>query len=117
MTSLRVTFLVFLVGASSLNLINVKERQDETGPPGVAPTAIPRALPTDKVDDPYGLNSMLNHSDVVAYKTAQASHKAALKEWNRGLSQLHDLVWIREAIIVTVAGVAWFLIRAKETGR
>jgi hypothetical protein len=30
------------------------------------------------------------------------------------LAPFYDVAWVREAIIVTIAGVAWFLIRAKE---
>jgi hypothetical protein len=104
----RIAILIFLVGASLANFFAVRERLDRMGPgPGPLPTPTSTAVPaqTNPVDLLMG-GSMADRL---------ADYKAALAERNEALSPIYDRAWMCEAVIVTIAGIAWFLVRPKPT--
>ena len=88
----RITVLVFLVGASVANYFFTKEQHDEISPLSVA-------APADAtLQDRYG---------------ATATSTPDPGELRRVYAAANDKAWLREAIIFTIAGVAWFLVRLK----
>jgi hypothetical protein len=92
MTPLRAAVLVFLFGASFANAIALKGRMDLMNPgwlhaPWVHPTATP-----DSKNQFFDMGPDSRDAGKLAFDTA----------------------WFREAIIVTIAGIAWFVLRARE---
>jgi hypothetical protein len=90
MNSLRAAVLVFVVGASIINYFFTREQNDEIAPVSVA-TSAPATL-----EDRY-----------------QHSSTPDPEELRRVHTEENDNGWVREAVIVTLAGIAWFALRAK----
>jgi hypothetical protein len=92
----RIAILIFLVGASVANYFFTKEQHDEM-------SLLSVAAPADGgLQERYG---------ATATPSASSSQPGS---YTVGLdSAAKDKAWMREAIIVTIAGVAWFLVRPK----
>jgi len=90
MTPLRASVLVFAIGASVVNFLAVKARIDQ---------------PTANFSATFDMPS----------PSPAATRASPDLEREGQLVEIYDRAWIREAIIVTIAGIAWFLIRAKES--
>jgi hypothetical protein len=90
----RIAILIFVVGASVANYFFTKEQHDETSPLSVAAPA------GEGLEGRYGAGATPSASS-----SQPDSYTAGLE------SAAKDKAWMREAIIVTVAGVAWFLVR------
>jgi hypothetical protein len=91
MSSLRAAVLVFVVGASIVNYFFTKEQNDEIAAPISVATSAPTTL-----EDRY------LHSSTPDPGTLRRVH-----------TEENDNGWVREAIIVTIAGIAWFALRAR----
>jgi hypothetical protein len=94
----RIAILVFVVGASVANYFFTKEQHDEISPLSVAAPA------GATLQERYGATAMPSVSS-----SQPGSYTARLE------SAAKEKAWMREAIIVTIAGVAWFLVRPKAT--
>jgi len=94
MSSLRIAVLVFVIGASFANYFFTKEQHDQISPSVATPA--PQGL-----EDRYG-------------PTPPAPDPGELR---RVYAEVNDKGWMREAIIVTIAGVAWFVLAPKQRER
>lgn len=90
MSSLRAAVLVFVVGGSITNYFFTREQNDEIAPVSAA-TSAPMTL-----EDRYVHSSTPDPGQLKRVHTEE-----------------NDNGWVREAVIVTVAGIAWFALRAK----
>jgi hypothetical protein len=103
--------------ASVANYFATKEGLDAVAQPLTAPTPVPSAAPA-ATGDPYGFNAygaaLAQQGRVQAYEDALAQQRASLTRYDSQLAQVHDRAWLYEAIIVTIAGVAWFALRARQ---
>jgi hypothetical protein len=100
----RIAILIFFVGASVVNALLAKSAYDRIGEPTPAPSASPtpnsffpsaaRGLTwgTPATPDPWAVD--VYGAASIAYQRRQATDKAL----------------VAEAVLVTIAGVAWFLI-------
>jgi hypothetical protein len=97
----RTAILVFVVGASVANYFAMKQYDDRFA----AAVGQTRVNP----NDPFG-------SPLPATADPWAVSPPVADPYTAGLeSAARDKAWMREAIIVTIAGVAWFLVRPKAT--
>jgi hypothetical protein len=99
MSEIRIAVLVLLVGASVANFLAAKEQHDRIG---YVPAPTARPGPTD----PYGVSPPI----VI---TPEPSAVEVYKDTLREHALTDDDAWLREAIIVTIAGIAWFAIGKK----
>ena len=88
MSSLRIAVLVFVIGASFANYFFTKEQHDEISPSVATPDAT--------LENRYGRTSTPDPGEL-----------------RRVHAEENDKGWMREAIIVTIAGIAWFAFRAR----
>jgi hypothetical protein len=91
MSSLRVAVLVFVGGASIANYFLTKEQNEQ-----IAPISAATVAPTTP-EDRYEHSSRPDPEDL---------RRAHTEESDNG--------WMREAVIVTVAGIAWFALRPER---
>lgn len=89
MSSLRAAVLVFVIGASITNYFFTREQNDEIAPSVATPA-------------PTTLEGSYLHSSTPDPAQLRRVH-----------TEENDNGWVREAVIVTVAGIAWFALRAK----
>jgi hypothetical protein len=92
----RTAILVFVVGASVANYFAMKQYDDR-----FAPSVSPTPTATYEADPWAGPPS--------ASSSQPDSYTAGLE------SAAKDKAWMREAIIITIAGVAWFLLPGKNS--
>jgi hypothetical protein len=100
----RIAILIFVVGASIANYFAAREHWDRIV--ASTPLAASTAAPTDS-----------SGTDWTKYRgTAQAHpNEQPTPELASPLAEANDKAWMREAIIVTIAGVAWFLLPGKNS--
>jgi hypothetical protein len=102
----RIAILLFLVGASVANYFAMKQYDDRFAA-RVQQTPIPQTRVNP--NDPFG-------SPIPVIPDPWAVPSPSVDPYTAPLeSAARDKAWMREAIIVTIAGVAWFLVRAKGT--
>lgn len=97
----RVAILIFLVGASVANYFAVKEYRD-----GISPVTAATVTPPGVSRDASG---GLDWSKLKGTEAQSVTDPYLTKLETAA----NDAAWMRQAIIVTVAGVAWFLVRPK----
>lgn len=85
----RIAILIFLIGASVANYFAMKKYSDR----------IAATIPGENADPLHPFDSQT---------PGRPSLQARLE-----FSQNTDEAWMREAIIVTIAGIAWLLVSAK----
>lgn len=96
---LRAMVLIFLFGTSLANAVALKQRLDLVEPGWFRRATAwiqPRPTPSPIATDNPFIAGMASQED------------------NTYVTLAYDAAWLREAIIVTIAGVAWFLLRARE---
>jgi hypothetical protein len=96
----RIAILVFIVGASAANFFAWKTQHDRWTYSAVATMEIPSPLPTESTNPAFNPNFLIRDPN----RAAEIIKLRALAE---------DEAYFREAIILTIGGVAWFLVRAK----
>jgi hypothetical protein len=101
----RIAILIFVVGASVANYFATKAYSDRIREPSdfsvstAAPVDNPllsTSNPLAPTPDPWSVTTPVPGPDPNVYRLQSVTN---------------DKAWMREAIIVTVAGVAWFLVR------
>lgn len=121
----RIAILIFVVGASVANYFAAREYRDRIGAP--TPLAATTAAPTYS---PEYWNKFWGK--VADAHRARPNEQPSPFEWTpvtpdpwavpspggdpytlRLVAASNDKAWLREAIIVTIAGMAWFLVRLK----
>jgi hypothetical protein len=103
----RIAILIFFVGASVVNYLAVKEYRDRISPVTTA-TVTPLGVPTDAS----------GHIDWSKVKENDAQRDfSGMSQTEPYVTKLeaaaNDKAWMREAVIVTIAGIVWFLVPAK----
>lgn len=87
----RIAILIFLIGASVANFFSAKQAHEH-----VVYRAAPR--PTADPTNPY-MPDRIDPYEQQAYNISHRNHES-----------MNDGAWMREALVITVSGVAWFLI-------
>jgi hypothetical protein len=100
----RIAILIFFLGASVANYFAAREHRDRIV--ASTPLAASTAAPTDS----SGIDWEKYRGTAQAHPNEQPTPEIASL-----LAEANDNAWMREAIIVTIAGVAWFLVRPKST--
>ena len=100
----RIAILIFVVGASVANYLATKAYADRISPPSTVSKST--ATPLN--------NPLAPSANQGPTPFAWIATPATLNPEMQGLlAAANDKAWMREAIIVTIAGVAWFLVRSK----
>jgi len=106
----RIAILIFFVGASVVNALLAKSAYDRIGEPTPAPSASPAPNPllsgasqnpyigATPTPDPWAVDVYGSIASSIAYQRQLANDKAL----------------VAETVIVTIAGVAWFLVPARK---
>jgi hypothetical protein len=114
----RIAVLIFLVGASVANYFATKAYSDRIREP--SDFSVSTAAP---VDNPLlsTSNPLLSTSNPLAPTPDPWSVTTPVPGPDPNVSRLqsvtNDKAWMREAIIVTIAGVAWFLVAGKRANQ
>lgn len=105
----RIAILVFFVGASVANVLAAKEALDRIGPITVAASPLPTNPLLAPPPSPSVAPGQIDFSQLYKKSISGTSDPYA----QRARTLADDKAYLREAIIVTIAGVAWFLVRPK----
>ena len=110
----RIAILIFVVGASVANYFAVRAYADRISPPSTVSESTATPLNNPLLATPLR-NPFLgtpSESPKNEEPTPFAWIPVAPNPEIQGLlAEANDKAWMREAIIVTIAGVAWFLLR------
>lgn len=101
----RMAILIFFIGASVANYFAMKQYDDR-----FAPTMQQTPIPQTRVNpnDPFG-SPLPVIPDPWAVPSPTADPYTL-----RLVAGANDKAWMREAIIFTIAGVAWFLVASRN---
>jgi hypothetical protein len=88
MSGIRIAILIFLIGASAANFFAAKTEHDRIGYMVPAQSAAPGTIE-------WFIEQRRANDE--AYRASNERHQV-----------INDSAWMREAIIVTIAGAAWF---------
>ena len=103
----RIAILIFVVGASVANYLATKAYDDRISPPSTVPEST--ATPLNNPLNPFEPSASPNQ-EPTPFTWIQATANSEIQGL---LAEANDKAWMREAIIVTIGGVAWFLVRPK----
>jgi hypothetical protein len=97
----RIAVLVFIVGATAANLLALKKQHDRMTYPKVATTEAQSPMPGESASppalpDPFALSDRNLDPEVIKLRALA-----------------NDEAYIREAIILTIGGVVWFVVKTR----